>query len=87
MRFTIALLFVAGLAAALPAPVANPNLDNGHISNGAMGANRVPCDPKNKANCQPGGGNPPPNDWQRGCSTIERCRHDKQDAPSNQSGQ
>ncbi|KAJ8093010.1 hypothetical protein AAF712_014537 [Marasmius tenuissimus] len=63
-------LLLATAASAAPANAA----PDSNISNGAMGANRIPCKkgtPSEK-NCIPGGGqtvNPP----SRGCSSITQC--------------
>ncbi|GME63467.1 hypothetical protein GTA08_BOTSDO00859 [Neofusicoccum parvum] len=83
MRPSFALLFLAvGLSAA--APLANPEPQNGgHISNGAMGANRIPCNGPNKANCGPG---QPANPPSRGCSPITGCRSNGAPAKTNEDG-
>ncbi|PNT78363.1 hypothetical protein BRADI_1g78126v3 [Brachypodium distachyon] len=52
----------------------------GSISNGAMGADGIPCDPRRASNCRPGG-NSPYNG--RGCSPIDRCRGNTASSPSN----
>jgi hypothetical protein len=66
---SIALAMVGGVVVFAPSSADAA----GHISNGALKKNNVPCNIRsgNQNNCRVGA---PANPWTRGCSAIQRCR-------------
>jgi hypothetical protein len=66
---SLAVAMIGGAVLIAPSYV---KADSGHISNGALGHDRISCsDRATKNNCRPG---TPANPHTRGCSAIFRCR-------------
>jgi len=67
--FSLALAMIGTAVVIAPSPAKA----GGHISNGALAHDRIPCSDRGpaKANCRPGA---PANHHTRGCSAITRCR-------------